>query len=128
MTEFTPVIRCSEIASGQARTVQIGRKKIAIVQVGERLHAVDALCTHMGVPLTQGALDGQELVCPWHAARFCVVTGVKKSGPGFCDLDTYPVRVRDGWIEVCPEKPKPVGPTVPPPHQQPVVAERPTAG
>jgi nitrite reductase/ring-hydroxylating ferredoxin subunit len=83
MTDYTPVLHCSEIAAGQARTVQIGRKKIAIVQVGERLHAVDALCTHMGVPLTQGALEGQELVCPWHAARFCVVTGAKKSGRAF---------------------------------------------
>lgn len=124
MTNFTPAIRFSELPSGQTHTVQIGRKKIAIVRVGERLHAVDALCTHMGVPLTQGALEGEELVCPWHAARFCVVTGAKKSGPGFCDLDTYPVRVVDGWIEVSPEKSAPVGPTTPPPSQRPEIAAR----
>lgn len=118
---FFPVLPFADLADRSAQTVQVGRKKIAIVRVGEKLHAVDALCTHMGVPLTQGELQGEELVCPWHAARFCVVTGAKKSGPGFCDLDTYQVRVRDGWIEVSIDKPKPAGPTVPPPAEQPAV-------
>lgn len=119
--DFFPVLPAADLADRTAQTVQVGRKKVAIVRVGEKLHAVDALCTHMGVPLTQGELEGEELVCPWHAARFCVVTGAKKSGPGFCDLDIYHVRERNGWIEVSVEKPKPVGPTVPPPAQQPVV-------
>jgi nitrite reductase/ring-hydroxylating ferredoxin subunit len=50
--------------------------------------------------LEKGTVDGNELVCPWHSARFCVQTGVKKSGPGWCDLATYPVRVTEGLVEI----------------------------
>jgi len=94
----------AELSNREARTIELDGKKIAVVRVEDRHYAVDALCSHMGVPLDQGSVDGHELVCPWHAARFCVKTGSKTSGPGWCDLETYPTRVTDGFIEVSLEK------------------------
>ena len=99
-TTFHRAVGAQDLAVGAARTVDIEGKKIAVVHAEGRFYAVDALCTHMGVPLDKGGVDGHELVCPWHAARFCVRTGAKTSGPGFCDLDTYPVRVVNGFVEV----------------------------
>ena len=95
----------AELSNREARTVELEGKKIAVVRVDDHFYAVDALCSHMGVPLDQGSVDGHELVCPWHAARFCVKTGSKTSGPGWCDLDAYPTRVINGFVEVSLEKP-----------------------
>ncbi len=100
MHAYFQAARVDEIQDGAAKTVQVEGKKIAIVHVDGRYHAVDALCTHMGVPLSKGSVEGDDLVCPWHAARFCVKTGARKSGPGWCDLETYPVRVSGDFIEV----------------------------
>ena len=126
---FVPALSLDEIPDRTAKTVAFGRKKICIVRVDDRFHAVDALCTHMGVPLDQGEFNGAELVCPWHAARFCVKTGAKTHGPGFCDLKTYGVRVANGWVEVnihgpalnekpaANEKPQAERPLAPPPAE-----------
>ena len=100
MQVYFEAARVDDIQDRTAKTVKVQGKKIAIVRVDDRYHAVDALCTHMGVPLSKGSVEGAELVCPWHAARFCVKTGAKKSGPGWCDLETYPVRVAGDVIEV----------------------------
>lgn len=112
MTQLTyhRTVGAAELSDRQARTVELEGKKIAVVRVEDRYYAVDALCSHMGVPLDQGSVDGHELVCPWHAARFCVKTGSKTSGPGWCDLDTYPTRVQDGFVEVSLEKPTETNP------------------
>ena len=100
MQVYFEAARTSDIPDRTAKTVQVHGKKIAIVRVDDRYHAVDALCTHMGVPLSKGSVDGHDLVCPWHAARFCVKTGAKKSGPGWCDLQTSPVRLTGDVIEI----------------------------
>ena len=120
---YLPALPLAELPDRTAKTVAFGRKKICIVRVDDRFHAVDALCTHMGVPLDQGEFNGAELVCPWHAARFCVKTGAKTHGPGFCDLKTYAVRVINEWIEVSleapalNEKPAAARPMAPPPAE-----------
>ena len=101
--QYMRAVGASELSNREARTVELDGKKIAVVRVEDTYYAVDALCSHMGVPLDQGSVDGHELVCPWHAARFCVRTGSKTSGPGWCDLDTYPTRVQDGFVEVALE-------------------------
>jgi hypothetical protein len=55
----------------------------------------------MGVPFEDGPLADGHLVCPWHAARFCATSGDHRSGPGFCGLEKFPVRVsQSGMIEV----------------------------
>jgi nitrite reductase/ring-hydroxylating ferredoxin subunit len=63
--------------------------------------AIDALCSHMGVPLEQGSIDGEEIVCPWHSARFCMKTGVKTAGrPNWQAIKSYPARIVEGVIEI----------------------------
>lgn len=117
-TIYHRTVGATELAEREARTIELDGKKIAVVRVQDSHYAVDALCTHMGVPLDQGDLDGHELICPWHAARFCVRTGSKTSGPGWCDLTTYPVRVRDGFVEIGVETEAPL--SDPAPGLQPV--------
>lgn len=101
---YVAVASVDDIANRTAKTVTVRGHKIAIARVDERYFAVDALCSHMGVPLDKGAVTGDhtggEITCPWHSARFCLQTGVKKAGPGFCGLKTYPVRVVEGRVEL----------------------------
>ena len=45
-------------------------QKIALFRVGEAFHALSDTCTHRGGPLSEGTVEGAEVTCPWHGARF----------------------------------------------------------
>jgi nitrite reductase/ring-hydroxylating ferredoxin subunit len=62
--------------------------------------AVSNVCNHVGGPLGQGRLDGDYIICPWHAWKFHRATG--KGEPGFEEdcVPAFPVRVENGRVLV----------------------------
>ena len=51
-------------------------------------------------PLDQGELDGEEIECPRHGARFDVTTGRATCMPAVVPVKTYQVRVEGGEVQV----------------------------
>jgi nitrite reductase/ring-hydroxylating ferredoxin subunit len=45
-------------------------------------------------------VSADEIICPWHAARFDLKTGEVLSGPARGPVSTYSVRVQGDDIEV----------------------------
>jgi 3-phenylpropionate/trans-cinnamate dioxygenase ferredoxin component len=45
-------------------------------------------------------VDGDEVICPRHGARFCIRTGEALSPPAYEPVPTFPVRVTDGMVQV----------------------------
>jgi nitrite reductase/ring-hydroxylating ferredoxin subunit len=39
-------------------------------------------------------------ICPRHGARFDITSGAALTLPAFQPVDTFPVRVEDGWVRV----------------------------
>lgn len=97
---WTATLRAEEIAPGTAKVVEAGGRRIAVCNTGEGYYAIDDLCTHDGGPLDQGRLDGREIECPRHGARFDVTTGRALCLPAVRPVRTYPVRVADGVVEI----------------------------
>lgn len=73
---------------------------MAVCNVGGSLFAVDDVCTHDEGSLDQGELDGFEIECPRHLARFDVRTGEVKALPAVVPIDTFGVRVEGDDIEL----------------------------
>jgi 3-phenylpropionate/trans-cinnamate dioxygenase ferredoxin subunit len=48
-------------------------------------------------------VDGDQIICPRHGARFCLRTGKALTPPAYEDLPTFPVRILDGRIQVAIE-------------------------
>jgi apoptosis-inducing factor 3 len=81
-------------------------KAVLLTRHQGRYCALSATCTHLGAPLGEGiAVDG-EVHCPWHHARFSVVTGEAAGAPAFSALARFGTTVRDGRIFVT-ESPQP---------------------
>ena len=58
------------------RAFQIkGDNPIAIFHVGAEFFATDDTCTHAKFSLAEGYIEGNEIVCALHEARFCLRTG-----------------------------------------------------
>ena len=50
--------------------------------------------------LGDGEMDGYQIICPRHGARFDVRTGKVLALPAVENTPAYPVRVREGQIEI----------------------------
>ena len=69
---------------------------VAVFNVGGRVCAAQAQCTHLGAPLNEGKLDGSTVTCPWHGSQFDVCTGAVLRGPASEPLELYQITVKDG--------------------------------
>ncbi len=56
-------------------------------------YAIDDLCTHGEVSLSEGEVIGCEVECWAHGARFDVRTGEATELPAILPVKTYPVRI-----------------------------------
>ena len=97
---FTRTIKSAELAEGKMKRATVNGKVLMLVKLDGKFYCCDDACTHVGGPLSQGKLDGNQVICPWHASRFDVTTGKCKGGPAVKDLNSYKVRDKDGFIEV----------------------------
>lgn len=95
------VARTADLVPGTATVVEAGGRRLALCNTGDgAFHAIDDVCTHDGGPLDQGILDGNQIECPRHGARFDVITGRALTLPAVRPVKTYPTRVTNGSVEV----------------------------
>ncbi len=95
------MLRLEELAVGESRAVEADLEEILVCRVSsDGIHAVSDRCTHDDGPLGDGPLDGKVVTCPRHGAQFDVTTGAVLKMPAPMGLETYRVRVTDGWVEV----------------------------
>ncbi len=72
---------------------------VALFNVGGVFHAMSNTCLHRGGPLGQGMLDGNVVMCPWHAWTWDVTRGENTANPAL-KVATYAVKVEDGVVYV----------------------------
>ena len=95
MTEdFAKVARLSEIPVGGRKLVDVDGVRIAIFNLDGELHAIEDVCTHDGGPLVEGdVVNGCQVQCPRHGARFDIRTGAALSMPAFEATNSYAVEI-----------------------------------
>ena len=97
---FVKVGKASEVPDGTSKVYEVGDRAIAVCNVDGALYAIDDVCTHDEASLEQGFLEGCEIECPRHGARFDVRTGRATALPAVVPVDTFQVRVEDDDIEL----------------------------
>ncbi len=88
------------LADGQTLSIAVGRRMIAIARSGDDYFAIEDVCTHDGAELTGGAIEGAEIICPRHGARFCLRTGEALSPPAYEPVSVFETKVASGrlWV------------------------------
>jgi 3-phenylpropionate/trans-cinnamate dioxygenase ferredoxin subunit len=102
MSEWIDTIAESALAEGEHIVVDVDGVDVALFNLSGQFYAIEDVCSHDGTEIASGELDGDEIVCPRHGARFCVKTGAVKCAPAYEDIASYPVKVADGrvWVAV----------------------------
>jgi len=94
------VATTEELEDQQAKLVEVEGQKIAVFRVGAAFYALSDTCTHRGGPLSEGTVEGDEVTCPWHGARFDIKTGTVLGPPAAREVRSYPVRVTGAEVEI----------------------------
>jgi nitrite reductase/ring-hydroxylating ferredoxin subunit/uncharacterized membrane protein len=105
-----PVCNQSELGDGQMLLLTVGSERVVVGRCAEGLFAFSDHCTHRGGPLSDGALVGCTVQCPWHGSQFDVRTGRVVAGPAQEKIGVYSVEVRNGEVYIQPSKPAEVEP------------------
>ena len=72
---FKKVADTSELPAGKMKKFTIDGIDVLLVNVDGDYYALEDKCTHLGGSLVDGILEGNEVTCPRHGARFDVKTG-----------------------------------------------------
>jgi 3-phenylpropionate/trans-cinnamate dioxygenase ferredoxin subunit len=98
--EWLDVAAEGAIGEGDFEIVETDDNVVAVFNVAGVYLAIEDVCTHDGAELAGGPLDGDQIICPRHGARFCLRTGRALTPPAYEDVPTYPVKVSNGRILV----------------------------
>lgn len=100
MSDWLDVCEENALAEGEHIVVDIDGVEAAVFNLGGRFYAIEDVCTHDGAEIASGELDGDDIICPRHGARFCIKTGAVKSAPAYEDLACFPIRIEGGKLQV----------------------------
>lgn len=75
MADFTKVAKVSEIGEGKTKLVEVNGEEIFLIKFQGEVYAYEERCPHEEGPLHEGWIEGNEIVCPWHEAKFEIKTG-----------------------------------------------------
>lgn len=92
-TDFQVVAKVGEIPDPGKQVVEVDERMIALFHVGGTYYALDDVCTHDGGPLAEGELDGFQIACPRHGAKFDVRDGRALTLPATRGTSAHQVRV-----------------------------------
>ena len=100
MSEFTKVTKLDELSAAGKMLVEVEDRLVVLFHVDGQVYCMDDVCTHDGGPLSDGELDGCQIACPRHGARFDVTTGGALTMPATQDTLCHYVKVDDQFIYV----------------------------
>jgi 3-phenylpropionate/trans-cinnamate dioxygenase ferredoxin subunit len=98
--EFYEITAAEEVPNGERLFVEIDEVYLVVFNIAGDIYAIEDVCSHDDGPLGDGDLEGHEVICPRHGARFDVRTGKALTFPAVEDISAYPVQIVDGKIQV----------------------------
>ena len=75
-----------------------GDTPILLANIDGDIYAVEDRCTHEDFELSAGTLEGAQIECILHGAKFDLRTGEALCAPAYVPVARFPVKVVDGAV------------------------------
>lgn len=98
--DFVPVCQTEDLPEGELTKRDLNGTPIVILKRGEKIYALAEKCSHLGGPLSEGRLEGDSVICPWHGSRFCLRSGKVLNGPATIPEPAFDIKVENGTVLV----------------------------
>jgi 3-phenylpropionate/trans-cinnamate dioxygenase ferredoxin component len=102
MAELIDICPIDELPPGAMRLVEWEDLEIAVVNCAGEVLAIEDRCSHDDGNLVEGELDEEScsIECPRHGSLFDLRSGKPLNLPAYVPVDTFPVSVADGLIQI----------------------------
>ena len=100
MTHWVRAAAEGDCPIGELKGVVVEGVPIVLANVDGIFCALRDKCSHDDYPLSDGELDGGDVVCQYHGARFDACSGARKTLPAIRPVQSFPVEIRDGDVYV----------------------------
>jgi 3-phenylpropionate/trans-cinnamate dioxygenase ferredoxin subunit len=92
---FERALALDDVPEDEAVAVSIGAQDLAVARHGDEVFAVEDVCSHAAVALSEGEVDDCTVECWLHGSRFDLRTGKPTGLPATEPVATFPIEVRD---------------------------------
>jgi nitrite reductase/ring-hydroxylating ferredoxin subunit/uncharacterized membrane protein len=99
-SEWAPAADAAQLRDGRPTRVVVDDTPVLLLKDGELIYAIHDRCSHRGCSLSEGEVEGNEIVCGCHGSRFDLRDGSVKRGPATAPQPGFQVRQREGIVEV----------------------------
>ena len=102
MSDFIRVCKTSDIPDPDKAVFEVDERFIVVFHLDGEFYALDDACTHDGGPLGEGIIEGFQIICPRHGARFDIPTGQAMTMPAVHATAAHEVKVENGevWVKL----------------------------
>ena len=97
---YVKIARTEQIPEGAMKSITIKGEPILVANVEGHYYAISNHCSHAGVGLSQGTLEGKIVTCPQAGSQFDVTTGARIRGPAMRRVTVYKVKIEGSDIKV----------------------------
>ncbi len=102
MSEYVRVCAVDDVSEEGALAVVIDDTPVAIVRSGGQLYAIEDVCSHENVALSEGEVERGTIECWLHGSRFDLKSGRAIGPPATEPVPTFPVKIDGGdvWLAI----------------------------
>jgi 3-phenylpropionate/trans-cinnamate dioxygenase ferredoxin component len=93
MADYVPVCKTFDIPDPGKAVFEVEDRFIVVFHLDGDFYAIDDACTHDGGPLGEGEIEGFQIICPRHGARFDIRTGQALTMPAVHATPAHEVKV-----------------------------------
>ncbi len=99
LKKWTEAAAVDEFEETDRKMIDLGgSRQIGLFKVDGAFYAISAWCSHQRATMMHGDLEGFELVCPLHGARFDIRNGAALSLPAVRGVASFKTKVEDGKV------------------------------
>ena len=90
---FERACAVADVPTDEALGVRIGAYDVAVARHGDEFFAIQDVCSHAEVALSEGEVTDCTIECWMHGSRFDLVTGRPTGLPATVPVPVYPVKI-----------------------------------
>lgn len=90
---FVRACSLSELEDDTPRRVEVGGTPISVVRTEGEVFAINDICSHANVSLSEGEVEDCQIECWLHGSSFDLRTGKPSGLPATRPVPVYPVKI-----------------------------------
>ena len=94
----TRLCALADLKPGVPLRVELDELDVAVVLTDDEVFAIEDVCSHAEVPLSEGEVSGCTIECELHGSRFDLRTGKPTGPPATLPVSVFETTVVDGDV------------------------------